>query len=236
MWRLSTISCSRYLKAYPVYGLEAARETAAASVTHPDGNMTLDPVVRSVETSKDADGATVITVRMTDRVYPFGINVNYRTYPDAGVIETWVDAVNNGKKMSSCANLRRAICRCVRATCVSHVVLWLVGKRYRMEEEPLTHGMKIIKNKDGLRNTHTAHPEVMFSLDGRPRENEGRVIGAALGVPRQLPLAHRYRRFRLSSFLRRYQRGQLGIHPLPKAKHSPRPRSLWHICRRAKAV
>lgn len=52
-----------------------------------------------------------------------------------------------------------------------------------MEEEPLTHGMKIIKNKDGLRNTHTAHPEVMFSLDGKPRENEGRVIGAALEYP-----------------------------------------------------
>lgn len=40
--------------------------------------------------------------------------------------------------------------------------------------------MKVIKNKDGVRNSHTAHAEVMFSLDGRPCENTGEVIGAAL--------------------------------------------------------
>lgn len=40
--------------------------------------------------------------------------------------------------------------------------------------------MEVIQNKDGVRNSHTAHAEVMFSLDGRPQENGGRVIGAAL--------------------------------------------------------
>ena len=40
--------------------------------------------------------------------------------------------------------------------------------------------MKVIKNKDGVRNSHTSHAEVMFSLDGKPQENAGCVIGAAL--------------------------------------------------------
>lgn len=40
--------------------------------------------------------------------------------------------------------------------------------------------MTVIKNKDGVRNSHTSHAEVMFSLDGKPQENTGRVIGAAL--------------------------------------------------------
>ena len=40
--------------------------------------------------------------------------------------------------------------------------------------------MKVIKNKDGVRNSHTAHAEVMLSLDGKPQENKGDVIGAAL--------------------------------------------------------
>lgn len=31
-----------------------------------------------------------------------------------------------------------------------------------------------------MRNSHTAHAEVMFSLDGKPQENYGSVIGAAL--------------------------------------------------------
>ena len=38
----------------------------------------------------------------------------------------------------------------------------------------------MIKNKDGVRNSHTAHAEVMFSLDGKPQENSGNTIGAAL--------------------------------------------------------
>ena len=50
----------------------------------------------------------------------------------------------------------------------------------RLVQEALTPGMKIIKNKDGVRNSHTAHAEVMFSLDGKPQENTGNVIGAAL--------------------------------------------------------
>ena len=50
----------------------------------------------------------------------------------------------------------------------------------RLVQEALTPGMKIIKNKDGGRNSHTAHAEVMFSLDGKPQENTGNVIGAAL--------------------------------------------------------
>ena len=49
-----------------------------------------------------------------------------------------------------------------------------------VDEAPLNHGMKVIKNKDGARNSHTSHGEVMLSLDGKARENEGRVIGAAL--------------------------------------------------------
>ena len=50
----------------------------------------------------------------------------------------------------------------------------------RLVQEPLRPGMEVIQNKDGVRNSHTAHAEVMFSLDGRPQEDNGRVIGAAL--------------------------------------------------------
>lgn len=35
--------------------------------------------------------------------------------------------------------------------------------------EPLTDGMKVLKNKDGVRNTQRDNPSLMISLDGRPR-------------------------------------------------------------------
>ena len=52
--------------------------------------------------------------------------------------------------------------------------------RHSFESEPLVSGMKVIKNMDGIRNGLGDHSEVMFSLDGKPQENSGRVIGAAL--------------------------------------------------------
>ena len=40
--------------------------------------------------------------------------------------------------------------------------------------------MKVIRNSDGARNSHLDAPELMLSLDGKPQENQGRTIGAAL--------------------------------------------------------
>ena len=50
----------------------------------------------------------------------------------------------------------------------------------RVDEEPLIAGDKVINITDGTRNSHTSHAEVMFSLDGKAKENSGDVIGAAL--------------------------------------------------------
>ncbi len=56
-----------------------------------------------------------------------------------------------------------------------------LGCRRALEPEKLHPGMKfVIHNKDGVRNSHTDHAEVMFSLDGKGQENTGGVIGAAL--------------------------------------------------------
>ncbi len=167
------------LDAYPVYGLTSLRETAM-SVTHPDGNMTLDLAVKGVTTATEPSGATVTTVAMSDRHYPFDVNINYRTYPGSDVIETWAEAVNRGKKPVQMREFASAYLP------VRYGDVWLTSlygswaNEGRVEEAPLKHGMTVIKNKDGARNSHTAHAEVMLSLDGTPRENEGRVIGAAL--------------------------------------------------------
>ena len=54
------------------------------------------------------------------------------------------------------------------------------GNEGIVQDEPLTTGMKVIKNRDGVRNAHLSHAEVMISLDGKAHEKNGRVIGAAL--------------------------------------------------------
>ena len=170
------------LNAYPVYGLQPMAE-AALSVTHADGNRTTDVAVTGVSKSTDADGGEVTTVAMKDRYYPMEVNVNYRTYPGDEVIETWVD-VKNGEKGTVTLNRFMSGYLPVRYGDVWMSSLYGTwADETNLTEEPLTHGVKMIKNKDGLRNSHTSHSEVMLSLDGKPRENTGRVIGAALCYP-----------------------------------------------------
>ena len=170
------------LNAYPVYGLQPMAE-AALSVTHADGNRTTDVAVTGVSKSTDADGGEVTTVAMKDRYYPLEVNVNYRTYPGDEVIETWVD-VKNGEKGTVTLNRFMSGYLPVRYGDVWMSSLYGTwADETNLTEEPLTHGVKMIKNKDGLRNSHTSHSEVMLSLDGKPRENTGRVIGAALCYP-----------------------------------------------------
>ena len=161
-------------QAYPVYGMQCQSETAL-SVTHSDGNMTLQMKVQSVEKNGD-----VTRIKMKDIHYPFYIDVCYKTYPGKEIIETWAEYEHTEKgivKLNQFASAYLPIR--YGQVWISHLYgSW--ANEGRVEEEPLRHGMMEIKNKDGVRNSHTDHAEVMFSLDGKPQENTGRVIGAAL--------------------------------------------------------
>lgn len=169
---------ARAMDAYPVYGINPEHESAM-SVIHGDGNMTLDMRVESVENHSLADGShTVVTLR--DKVYPFTVRVNYRTYTGDEIIETWTETSHDENRPVTLTQYASGYLP------VRYGDVW-VSSLYgswanegKVEESPLTHGMKIIKNKDGARNSHTSHAEVMISLDGKPRENDGPVIGAAL--------------------------------------------------------
>ncbi|MBQ8673564.1 MAG: alpha-galactosidase [Bacteroides sp.] len=164
--------------AYPEYGLICPTETAIA-VKHHDGNMTLDlQVVQSrVEESGEA---MLATVEMKDSRYPFFVTLRYKAFRDADVIEAWTEISHQEKKPVTLHQFASAYLPIRRGNVwISHLYgSW--ANEGRLAQEALQPGMKVIKNKDGVRNSHTAHAEVMFSLDGQPRELEGRVIGAAL--------------------------------------------------------
>ncbi|MBR4366709.1 MAG: alpha-galactosidase [Bacteroidaceae bacterium] len=165
-------------EAYPAYGMQTQSETAL-SVVHSDGNMTLELAVEGTETRNESN-AVVQVVKMKDKVYPFYVNVCYRTYPDKDIIETWAEYSHKEKGTVRLTQFASAYLP-IRygQVWVSHLYgTW--ANEGRVETEPLQHGMLVIQNKDGVRNSHTSHAEVMLSLDGKPQENKGRVIGAAL--------------------------------------------------------
>ena len=167
------------VNAYPVYGLWPQNEAAFAAV-HSDGNMTLDMAIENVSTSKDKDGSETTTITLTDKVYPFSIDVNYRTFPGLDVIETWTEASHQEKGNVKLTRFMSGYLPIRRNDVHVSQLYGTWANEGRVEEAPLPHGVKMIKNKDGARNSHTAHGEVMISLDGKGDESNGRVIGAAL--------------------------------------------------------
>ena len=163
---------------YPAYGQNAPKE-AAFAMRHVDGNMSTELVATGVEKTSEPT-ATLTTIHLKDPQYPINVDVKFRAYNDVDMIETWTEIVNNEKGTvtlttfaSGCLPIRRG------EVWASH--LWgSWANEGRLTEEPLEPGQLIIKNKDGVRNSHTDHAEVMLSLDGKPCENAGDVIGAAL--------------------------------------------------------
>lgn len=164
--------------AYPPYGLDCPSE-AALAVTHSDGNLSTELKVEDTSMSDEGNSA-VTKIRLKDPEYPFYVTVCYRAYKDADMIETWTEIENREKKPVVLTEFASGFLPIRRGN------VWLChlngawANEGNVVQEPVLPGMKIIKNKDGVRNSQTSHAEVMFSLDGKPRENSGRVIGAAL--------------------------------------------------------
>lgn len=164
--------------AYPVYGLNTDQETAL-DVRHPDGNMTLQMAVVSISERHETN-ANVTVITMKDKVYPFTVNICYRAYNDADIIETWTEITNGEKKAVTLNRFDSATLPVRRGDVwISHLYgSW--ANEAKLVQEPLNPGMLLIDNKDGVRNSQTSHAEIMLSLDGKPQENTGRTIGAAL--------------------------------------------------------
>ena len=162
------------MEAYPVHGLNTPAE-AALAMRHTDGNLS---TALAADSWQQTGAVTSITLK--DPVYPVTVTLNYKAYADEDIIEAWAEIQNGEKGTVTLTTFASAMLPIRRGDVwLSHFYgSW--ANEARLVEEPLTPGQKVIVNKDGTRNSHTDHAEVMFSLDGKGQENQGQVIGAAL--------------------------------------------------------
>ena len=163
------------MDAYPAYGMNCPAE-AAIAMRHADGNLSTELQATGSITHE----GMITRIWMKDPVYPITVALCYMPRPEEDMIETWTE-IQNGESKPVTLTQFASICLPIRRGDVwlSHFYgSW--ANEARLVEEPILPGEKVIKNKDGTRNSHTDHAEVMFSLDGKGQENSGDVIGAAL--------------------------------------------------------
>ena len=166
-------------KAYPTR-LDSAPTPDALSVEMPDGNVTVNLRVERAALSSWEGGKT-LDIYCKDPLYPtFKVQIHYRSFEAEDMIETWTDIINEGKKPVVLHRFDSGFLP------IDEGDVWLVslhgswGNECKLVTEPLSRGTREISGHNGICNNAIAHSEVMFSLDGEPRESSGRVIGAAL--------------------------------------------------------
>ena len=163
---------------YPVYGLNSQGEMALAA-THADGSLATSLAFQGSDTRTEGD--TRLTVlHLKDTLYPFHVDVCYRAYQTVDMIETWTEIRNDEKQTVHLTQYASAYLPVRRGNVWTSHLYGSWANEAQVCEEPLQPGMTVITNRDGTRNSHTAHAELMLSLDGQPQEATGRVIGAAL--------------------------------------------------------
>lgn len=166
---------------YPVFGLQIPNQQAM-SVTHADGNMTLDLVVDQVEQT-NSNKAEILEITLKDAVYPFTVKQIFKAYKNSDIISTWVEVTNNGKKPITLYKFASAYLPLLRnENWMSHFGgTW--GDENGLFEESLQNGLKVITNTSGTRNTQTDNPSLMITMNGKPQEESGDVFGGTLVWP-----------------------------------------------------
>jgi alpha-galactosidase len=97
---LSSLSSSGFTAkdAYPTHNSNS-NNLEALSVRMPDGNLSVDLNVVSVDT-KTWDGGKIFSVLCKDPLYPLEVRLVYKSYDAEDVISTWTEIINGNKKKS----------------------------------------------------------------------------------------------------------------------------------------
>ena len=173
---------------YPAYGATHTQNEVCLAMRHSDGNMSTQMLIDSWDESNVNDYAPngakrtgqFLTITLSDPLYPITVNLYYLAYDDVDMIESWTDITNGEKKPVTLTQFYNPLLPVRRGN-----VYWTHfngswASEAQLVELPLANGLVEVKNKDGLRNATTDRNEIMLSLNGPARENEGDVIGAAL--------------------------------------------------------
>jgi len=152
----------------------------AISVTHADGNNSLDLKYISHHIEKISDDISLLTVLLKDPVYDFEVSLFYKSYYNEDVVEQW-SLIRHHEKGNVI----------LQKFCSANLYLkaggfWLNqyhgdwAKEMRPEESRLTHGIKTIDSKLGTRANLFEPSVFMISLDKPATEDEGSVLYGGL--------------------------------------------------------
>ncbi|RAJ85490.1 alpha-galactosidase [Chitinophaga dinghuensis] len=166
-------------EAYVTAGMESLLEPAIR-IVHNDGNPSLELKYVSHQVNKKDNNVTATDIVLKDPVYPVNVILHFESYYNEDVIKAWSEIKHSEKQA-------------VRLTDYSSSMLHFNADKYymtqfhgdwasevKMEEQPLTAGMKILDSKLGTRANMYQSPMFLLALDNPATENAGAVLAGTL--------------------------------------------------------
>lgn len=162
--------------AYTVAGINANMVEPAIAVVHTDGNNSLDLVYENHSTTISSDGATLTTVTLKDPVYPFTVQLFYKTWKNEDVIEQWSTIQHTEKGNVTLNKYASANLYFFNRNfyLTSYNGLW--AREMQPEHTQLKQGMHTIQSRLGTRENLHASQNFMLAFDNKATENTGTVL------------------------------------------------------------
>ena len=168
------------LQMYPAAGGRFVYEPALA-VTWPDGGLNTELLYESHSSETLPDGAVRTTVLLRDSKQPLHVRLVFDAYEAEDIITAHSEIVNEGKKSII---LRDYYSSCLPVYAPKYALTHFHGAwahEMYMETEVLTHGVKTIEVRDGVRTSQRSNPSFMLSMGSEVLdERNGEVIAGAL--------------------------------------------------------
>lgn len=152
----------------------------AITVTHADGNNSLDLRYISHSVSKISEDVSLLSIRLKDPVYNFEVTLFYKSYFKEDVIEQWTE-IKHAEKGN--VTLQKFASANLYLKAGSYWLNQYHGdwaKEMQPEESKLTHGIKTLDTKLGTRANLFQPSVFMVSLDKPATEDAGSVLYGAV--------------------------------------------------------
>ncbi|MCW3091639.1 MAG: alpha-galactosidase [Ferruginibacter sp.] len=152
----------------------------AITVTHADGNSSLDLKYSSHKVAKIDNNVSLLSIVLKDPVYNFEVTLFYKSYFNEDVIEQWNEIKHNE---TGNVILQKYASANIYLKATSYWLNQYHGdwaREMQPEESKLTHGIKTLDTKLGTRANLLMPSVFMISLNKPATEDEGSVLYGAV--------------------------------------------------------